>query len=95
MIPYFLTSSDMHTNYAAYTHNYASQAAHTKPTSTNAVLLPNLPVPFAQHLLQPLPAEAHWHHLPWDEEFHIKHHRENLRKLDDLLSQLARIAYGR
>ena len=35
-----------------------------------------------------------WDHLPWDEEFHIEHHRENLRKVEDLLLQLLRIIHG-
>ena len=102
MIPHFLTSSDMHTNTHTVQPTYTldSTTLHPTPYQTlqHAVLLPDPALSHGYKMQltpQPMPHVAQWDHLPWDEEFHIEHHRENLRKLDDLLSQLARIAYGR
>lgn len=79
--------------YATYTLDH-TVVNPVQQTFQHAVLLPNTAVPSRPQMQFTPSVTYQWDHLPWDEEFHIEHHRENLRKLDDLLAQLAQIAYG-
>ena len=80
--------------YKTYTLDHTTLHLEPQRTLQHAVLLPNTAVP-SRPQMQFTPAVSyHWDHSPWDEEFHIEHHRENLRKVDDLLLQLLRITHS-
>ena len=80
--------------YKTYTLDYTTLHPVPQQTFQHAVLLPNTAVPSGPQMQFTPAVSYHWDCSSWDEEFHIEHHRDNLRKVEDLLLQLLRIIHG-